>query len=414
MHDSLSVRRKEAKLPSIPRHGLAAIMVLTLAGLAVFSSIKVLGNPSDALAGGQMAMQAAPLPALSDSLDGESEALPDLLAGEVALNENPTEGLQASAAIPATDALGNPITGETSPASANASEIIVEMPSPAASGPKTIMIDGKAIDGSAAASSSSGLRRAPIAGLSQMSPYGRIPAIGPNGQKPVSAYARPYTKTNAKSVSVIVGGLGVNAPITRRAITELPPEVTLSFAAHADNLQNWVNQARARGHEVLIELPMESANFNATEPGADRALRTSDPAQNLRNLDWLLSRTQGYFAVTNYNGDAFLGRADVAAPVLNKLSETGLGFIFDGSTPAPSLALLAQSARLPYASGFALIDDNTDPSAINQQLDRLTANAGSATIGVGFSYPQTIDAVKSWASTLPSNISLAPASAALK
>ena len=398
MHDSLSIKRTEAKLPSILRHGLAALAIVALSGAATIGAIKLFGNASDAVAGGKMAVQSAPLPALSDSLNGESNALPDLLAGEVAMNENPTETI---------DALGNPISGGS-----KTPDIIVEAAPSASSGPKTIMIDGKAIGGEPSGQSYA-LERAPIAGLSQMSPYGLIPAVGSDGRKSVSAYARPFTRTNKKSVSIIVGGLGVSAPITRRAISELPPEVTLSFAAHSDNLQNWVNQARARGHEVLIELPMESSDFNASEPGANHALRTSDPAQNLRNLDWLLSRAQGYFAVTNYNGDAFLARSDVSAPVLGKLSETGLGFIFDGSTSAPSLAPLAKNARLPYASGFALIDENTVPTAISQQLDRLTANAGSATIGVGFSYPQTIDAVKAWASTLPSNITLAPASAAL-
>jgi len=407
MADSLSIKRTEAKLPSIMKHGLAALAVVALLAAATWASVNVFGDADDAVAGSLVAVQAAPLPPLSDSLDGESAALPDLLAGEVAMNENPTETI---------DALGNPITGATSTPEIIVAPMTNPSPSPAApsAGPKTILIDGKAIGGGTVSVASSPLQRAPIAGLSQMSPYGPIPAVAPDGRKAVKAYARPFAQTSQKSVSIIVGGLGVNAPTTRRAISELPPEVTLSFAAHSGNLQNWINQARARGHEVLIELPMESAGFDPSEPGADRALRTSDAAQNLRNLDGLLSKAQGYFAVTNYNGDVFLSRSDVVAPVLARLSEVGLGFIFDGSTSAPSLRPLAQSARLPYASGFSLIDSSTDPATINQQLDRLTANAGSATIGVGFAYPQTIDAVKAWAMTLPSDVTLAPASAALR
>jgi len=81
----------------------------------------------------------------------------------------------------------------------------------------------------------------------------------------------------------------------------------------------------------LIELPMESADFNAAEPGADRALMANrNAAANQRNLDWLLSRAQGYFGVTNYNGDMFLTRADVAAPILDKLAKSGLSFVSDG------------------------------------------------------------------------------------
>ena len=178
-----------------------------------------------------------------------------------------------------------------------------------------------------------------------------------------------------------------------------------------------INQARAKGHEVLIELPMESGDFNPSEPGADRALKANNAAANMRNLDWLLSRSQGYFGVTNYNGDLFLTRADVAAPVLDKLSKSGLGFVFDGSVSAPSLSALSTSARLPFARGYNLIDPQQNTSIIQSELSRLAAQAQNSggTIGVGFAYPETISAVKNWASELNSQgLVLAPASSALR
>jgi len=282
------------------------------------------------------------------------------------------------------------------------------------SGPRTITIDGAPIDGSGAA-----LVPAPISGLSKISAYGRIPTISPAGLTPLSAYKRPNSPTSGKrSVSVIIGGLGVNRGLTTQAINELPADVTLAFAAHAPGLQNWINQARAKGHEVLIELPMESVDFNAAEPGADRALMASrNAAANQRNLDWLLSRAQGYFGVTNYNGDMFLNRADVAAPILDKLARSGLSFVFDGSVTAPSLSALSTSARLPFAKGYNLIDPQQDAALIQSELSRLSAqatNAGGA-IGVGFAYPETITAVKNWTSSLDNQgLALAPASSVLK
>jgi len=89
-------------------------------------------------------------------------------------------------------------------------------------------------------------------------------------------------------------------------------------------------------------------------------MASRNSAANMRNLDWLMSRGQGYFGVTNYNGDVFLTRADIAAPVLDKLSQSGLSFISDGSVSAPSLAALSSSAKLPYAAGYTLIDPQQD------------------------------------------------------
>ena len=146
-------------------------------------------------------------------------------------------------------------------------------------------------------------------------------------------------------------------------------------------------------------------------------IRDSNTGANPRNLNWLLSRGQGYFGVTNYNGDAFLTRADAAAPLLDKIARTGLGFVFDGSYSAPTLEALASTAKLPYASGYTLIDTVQDGALISSELERLNAaaTAGGGPIGVGFTFPETITAVKDWAGGLEAQgLVLAPASSALR
>jgi polysaccharide deacetylase 2 family uncharacterized protein YibQ len=393
-------------LPSRKKHVLLVLSFLTVIIAGGYVLTDVFGNETDAEVKGTVDVAAMPLPPASDSLDGNSEALPDLLAGDVPENVNPTE-----IAGPQTDALGNPVNanGPAAPSTQTSTSAPVS-----ASGPRTITINGKPIN-----QSDTALVPAPIAGLTKSGPYGRIPAISAAGMTPLSAYKRPYTSIAGKRpVSVIIGGLGVNRRLTNQAINELPADVTLSFAAHAPGLQNWVNQARAKGHEVLIELPMESESFNPSEPGADRTLMASQNiAANTRNLDWLLSRAQGYFGVTNYNGDRLLTRADVAAPILDKLSQSGLSFVFDGSLNAPSLSALSSSAKLPFARGYTLIDPNPDSVIIQSELSRLSAQAknSAGTIGVGFAYPETIAAVANWTSKLDrQGLKLAPASSALR
>ena len=405
-HNPNIKRRALEPLPSRKKHALLVMSFLTVIIASASFLTTFLGNANDAEVKGTIDVAAMPLPPASDTLGGESDALPDLLAGEVPDNVNPTIAIK-----PAVDALGNPVG-----TAGNSAElpVVISPQSPASSAPRTITIDGAPIDGSG-----SGLVPAPISGLSKMSAYGRIPAVSVNGMTPLSAYKRPYSRRNGtRPVSVIIGGLGVNRGLTTQAINELPAEVTLAFAAHAPGLQNWVNKARAKGHEVLIELPMESGDFDAAEPGADRALLASrNKAANMRNLDWLLSRAQGYFGVTNYNGDMFLTRADVAAPVLDTLAKSGLSFVFDGSISAPSLSALSTSAGLPFAKGYNLIDPQQDAALIQSELSRLSAQAQTSgrTIGVGFAYPETIAAVRNWAQELGAQgLTLAPASSTLK
>ena len=402
-------RRYMQPLPSRKKHALLVACTLTVILSVISLSAKFLGQASDARSAGAIPIAAPPLPPASDTLEASSEALPDLLAGEVAANVNPTETIVK----PETDALGNPITNIPSQEldqELTAALPVTSLTTPSSTGPRVIMIDGKPINGTQSA-----LVPAPISGLTKLSSYGQVPAISRAGVTPLSAYKRPYTAVSgSKTVSIVIGGLGVNRGLTQQAINELPSEVTLSFAAHASGLQGWVNKARAKGHEVLIELPLESNQFDRSEPGSDRALMaTQNVSANPRNLDWLLSRAQGAFGVTNYNGDLFLNRADAVAPLLEQLAKMGLSFVFDGSVSAPSLSAISSSARLPYAAGYSLIDAQPDSSSIKTELSRLseTAKLGAAPIGVGFTYPETIEALKSWANTLETQgLTLAPAS----
>ena len=146
-------------------------------------------------------------------------------------------------------------------------------------------------------------------------------------------------------------------------------------------------------------------------------LKAGETDQNKENLDWLLSRAQGYFGIINYNGDAFLTRADAAAPTLNRLSDSGLAFISDGAFTAPSLDALAQSVGLPYTAGFGLIDPEPKSALIEIELSRLASQSaeGHTPVGVGFAYPETISSVKRWIDDLPGqSLELVPASATLK
>lgn len=415
-------RREVLRLPSRRKHAaLAALCFCVLAAMPFFMT-KILGNAQDAQSFGSITIEPVKDIAALAPLDDEALPVTDILAAEFGTNANPTQNGESLPDVsaqdtPARDALGNLIgnaSGSYNDAAATPS-LAAQQPNPSSpsNAPKTILIDGKAIGPAS-------LPPAPIAGLTAANQYGRAPIKGPNSRTALNSYNRPFsppTSTSGagkKPVSIIIGGLGVNRAVTQQAIDSLPPDITLSFAAHATGLQGWIDRARQAGHEVMIEIPMDSAQFNPSEKGADKALLISNPAaENLRNMEWLLSRGQGYFGVINYNGDSLLTRADVSAPILSKLSESGLGFITDGAFTAPSLAALSRSVDLPYKHGFGLIDPEPNALIIREQLSNLAsaATSGSMPIGVGFAYPQTIEAVARWATNLDGQgLILAPAS----
>ncbi len=259
------------------------------------------------------------------------------------------------------------------------------------------------------------LARAPIDGLVERSRLGPLPKIADDGRTPATAYARPFENPTGKpTVAVIVGGLGLNWTHTNSAIDELPPEVTLSFVPYArGSLQRWIDKARAAGHEVLIELPMEPYETGRTRPhshtlGADR------PANdNLGRLQWLLSRATGYFGVSNYQGAKFATADAAVRPVMADLSARGVAFVEDGSLPRSVINTVAADEGVRYARAARVIDTRDDADAIEAQLSALESLAISdgQALGSGFAFPVTIDVVKTWTERLEDKgIRLAPAS----
>ncbi len=253
-----------------------------------------------------------------------------------------------------------------------------------------------------------GLAQAPIAGLTAPGPGGGpLPIIGADGRMASDAYARPFTPNGRPKVSVVIGGLGLNAQTTRAAIETLPGEITLSFAPYAEGLQGWIDLARSHGHEVLLETPMEPADYPANDPGPYTLIAANRPEDTVRKLEWLMSRATGYFGLSNYLGAKFVENDQAMSTFNGVLKSRGLAFIDDG--------LAARRAGpVPRASADRVIDDELSAGAIDAQLRALEGGAAGRgqALGSGFAYPVTITQVRLWAAGLQARgLQLAPASA---
>ena len=273
--------------------------------------------------------------------------------------------------------------------------------------------DGATVSGSGAPitapqlAPSSPLPHAPIAGLFRPGPNGPLPVIAADGRVPAQAYARPFRANGDPRIAITVGGLGLNAVTTRAAIERLPAEVTLAFVPYAEGLQGWIDLARAHGHEVMIEMPMEPTGYPQTDPGPYTLLAEGGEDDINAKMNWLLGRATGYFAVTNYLGDRFIADDAAMGTFLGVLRQRGIAFIDDGSASR-------RPGAWARASANRIIDETQNPAAILGQLNALEALAKShgSAMGAGFSYPVTVEAVARWTAGLQARgIQLAPASA---
>ena len=217
-----------------------------------------------------------------------------------------------------------------------------------------------------------------------------LPRISADGQAPSDVYARPFANPgNQPIVAVVIGGLGINATHTKAAIEELPPEVTLSFAPDAGNLQYWVNKAREKGHEVLIEVPMESFEYGRMKMHPQTLLAGDTGERNLPRLEKLLSRASGYFGIINYQGAKFAEDPGAVGPVAGR-------------------------TQMKFARAAATIDAKLTADDIRTELLGLEtlAKENGASMGTGYAFPLTIEIAKDWTKDMQKRgVVLAPASA---
>jgi polysaccharide deacetylase 2 family uncharacterized protein YibQ len=206
-------------------------------------------------------------------------------------------------------------------------------------------------------------------------------------------------RKNAPRVAIVVGGLGISAVVTQRAIDKLPGAVTFAFTPYGADVDGMATAARAGGHELLLQTPMEPFDYPDNDPGPQTLLTTLPMDQNLDRLHWLMSRFQGYVGLANTMGARFTSNEQALAPVLKETARRGLIYVDDGSSPRSVAGQVANANNLPFAKAEVTLDAVPTQAHIDRALAKLEALArehGSA-VGIASALPASIDRITEWA-----------------
>jgi polysaccharide deacetylase 2 family uncharacterized protein YibQ len=246
--------------------------------------------------------------------------------------------------------------------------------------------------------------RAPLEpSMLENSRHGGIPRIAPDGTRPAEIYARavklPPGQKDGPRVAIVIAGLGVSATATRQAMQKLPGAVTFAFSPYGADVEQTVTSARADGHEILLQTPMEPFDYPDNDPGPQTLLTTAAAEQNLDRLHWLMSRFQGYVGIANFMGARFTANEQALAPVLKETSRRGLIYIDDGTSPRSVAGQIAGANNLPFAKAEIVLDAVPTSAHIDKALAKLEALAkqhGTA-VGIASALPASIDRIAQWA-----------------
>ena len=215
----------------------------------------------------------------------------------------------------------------------------------------------------------------------------------------MTVYAGAAPAGGKFKIAIVVDGLGQSATATKAALDALPAGVTLGFAPYAGDVGKWVGEARSRGHEVLLEVPMEPLDFPDSDPGPHTLRAGQEEEANIQRLTWALSRFTGYAGVTNLLGQRFLSDSDALAPMLTYLNRRGL-YVFDNGAAAQSvLPSVAGQIGIPAAQSGPALDTIQTALEIDRRLSDLEtqARANGSAVGSAFLYPVSVARIAAWA-----------------
>jgi uncharacterized protein len=250
--------------------------------------------------------------------------------------------------------------------------------------------------------------------ITEQSDQGPLPRISPDGKTPMAVYGGEPPAGENPRIAIVISGFGISAKATEKALDMLPAGTTLAFAPYAGDVQHWVQEARRRGHEVLVEVPMEPYDFPDSDPGQYTLRAGADEDANIQRLNWALSRFTGYAGATNLLGGRFLSDSDSLTPVLSALAKRGLLFFDNGSVQQSAAGAAAAKSGIYFSRADDVIDSIQSAMEIDHRLANLesTAQTSGHAVGAGFLYPVTIERVAAWSKALGSKgIALAPLTA---
>lgn len=209
-----------------------------------------------------------------------------------------------------------------------------------------------------------------------------------------SGKIRPSPRDQGPRLAIIVDDLG-NDRSAAEAIFALSCPITLSVLPNHPHSAEIAEEARRRGYQVMLHLPMQSVGKD--KPESQELRPGMSPSDVATLIDQLLRTVPDAAGVNNHQGSqstADLQLMDELMPVLRRRNL----FYVDSRTTAATIAY-DTAQRLGVPSGFRntpFLDDVPELAPVRRQLQlalRRALDKGEV-IAIGHPHPATLQALK--------------------
>ncbi len=201
-------------------------------------------------------------------------------------------------------------------------------------------------------------------------------------------------------IAIVIDDVGVNLNQSRVAMS-LPKEVTLAFLPYAKNVRDMAAKAKAKGHEIIIHIPMEAMSSDV--PLGGLALRSNmDTTSFNQEFEKIAASFDGYSGVNNHMGSKLTQDENAMAALMTQLKSRGLYFM-DSKTIHTSVAGdVAEQYNVPFIARDVFLDHEETMEytlAAFKKTERIAQQEGAA-IAIGHPKEITMKALQKWIPTL--------------
>jgi polysaccharide deacetylase 2 family uncharacterized protein YibQ len=251
------------------------------------------------------------------------------------------------------------------------------------------------------------LRAAPVDGLTEKTAAGTLPRVGDNGLTPFTAYKKPFSAGDHPVIAVAILDFGLSDVLAADILKEFPEGVSLVLSPYSTKPETWQKEARKTGHEIWMNLPLETERYpSLDDQGPQTILTSAGLSYNVERIQWALSRTQGYAGIAAFSDQAVERAPAMMQSVFKEIFTRGLGYFELNPRGSAMIETAALTSKAPFVRNHYFLGGKS-----LKDMEREARESGFV-VTVVRPYPNTLKALKIWLDTLEQKgIYLAPLSA---
>ena len=224
---------------------------------------------------------------------------------------------------------------------------------------------------------------------------GDVPPAVP--QSDAAAAPPPKVQAQDPKIAIIITGVGLSRS-TMDTVFTLPANIALSISPYASKVADVVKEALAQGYEVMIDLPLEPADYPLSDPGPLALLTGNSEKQNLDQLDAVAALADDVAGLVAVADEQFTYSVKSISPVLGALAEKKMRLLYASKPGNYFLSTTAEQLGADIIPYQAVLDEKPTAEAIFAQLSAAVTKAKETglVVVVARPYPITIETINKW------------------